>query len=123
MPAKNDLWKYLVSKDQRSDPEPLDPVFGCKQFTVLQTNEIKSVWSILGEETDINSNTDLIPERVGTPAKGCTQKRSWASGNEEICESAQWKNKKTNLHSSYMCGKVPDGLVHQIFMGLDYIFR
>lgn len=80
-------------------------------------NKIKAAWSLLGEETNINR--DLIPECVGAPAMGYTQKRSWASGIEEICESAQWKNKKNNLCSSYLCGTVPNGLAHQIFMGLD----
>lgn len=72
-------------------------------------NKIKAAWSLPGEETNINSNTDLIPECVGGPAMGYTQKRSCVSGSEEICESAQWKNKKTSLCSSYLCSKVSDG--------------
>lgn len=86
-----------------------DSIFGCKQSTVLQMNKIKAVWGLPGEETNINSNTDLLPECVGAPSMGYTQKRSWVSGNEEICESAQWKNKKPSLCSSYLYSKVPDG--------------
>lgn len=85
-------WPLEIFSKQGPKVWSRDSVFGCKQSTVLQMNKIKAVWSLLGEETNINSNTNLIPECVGATAMCYTQKRSRVSGNEDICESAQWNN-------------------------------
>lgn len=80
-------WKHLPELFSKWGPKVWSraAVLGGKQSAMLKMNKTKAIWSLLGEETQVERNANLTPKCTGSPVRG------YAAGREEL-GLRQWRH-------------------------------